>query len=286
MAEPPQGSVAVMALGEDRYGLIRPFWSAGESSSSGVTDVAVAADGTVLVLRRSDPPIVRVALDGAVLGHLGGGLILDGHALTVAPDGLIWVVDRDAHEVLALDPRGTVVRRLGERHHPVQDGGLNHPAAVAVAPDGRVLVADGYGNNMVHVFDVDGRPVHRFGGRGSGRGHFSTPHGILIDCDGRVLVADREHDRVQVLDLEGRFLAEWSELHRPMALAMASDGSILVSDQVPRLSRFREDRFVGACRPVATAGHGLAVGPDGSIYLAETPPFDRVVRLEPIMALR
>lgn len=213
------------------------------------------------------------------------GLIVDGHAPTHGLDGLLWAVDRDAHEVLGLDPDGAVVRRLGRRHRPMHDAPFNHPASVASTPDGHVYVADGYGNQLVHVFDPAGVLVHRFGGRGTDRGQFSTPHGIIIDRSARVLVADRENDRGQIFDAEGRWTAELRDVHRPMDLAEHPDGSILVSDQVPRLSRFERDAFAGSARPVAVAGHGLAVSGDGSIYLAETPPCDRVVRMVPITDL-
>lgn len=284
----PPGTVAVLALGEHEYGLVRPFWGGeeGPNRPHGVTSVAVTPDGTVLILRRADPPILAVAPDGTTLRTLAEGVIEDGHSLTVGHDGLLWVVDRDAHEVVGLSLDGTIERRLGRRHHPVQGGAFNHPAAVATTADGHVYVADGYGNHLVHVFDADGRMVHRFGGRGAGEGRFATPHGILLTRDDRVLVADRENDRVQVFDLDGLWVTEWRDLHRPMDLAETPEGDVLVSDQVPRLSRFVGDEYVGGARPVASAGHGLCVAGDGSIYLAETPPRDRVIRMVPLMGRR
>lgn len=281
--DPPAGTVATVVLGEQCYGLVRPFWGGQVvPAPHGVSAVAVDAAGRVQVLRRSDPPLIEVAPDGTTVREWGHGRILDGHTLALGRDGLLWVVDRDAHEVIGFDVDGEVVRTLGRRHHPTDGGAFNHPAAVAAMADGHVLVADGYGNSLVHVFDASGRLVHRFGGPGSSPGRFSTPHGILVDSAGRILVADRENDRVQVFTPDGVWLEEWRDLPRPMDLAEAADGSILVTDQVPRLSRYLEGRLVGRCRPVATAGHGVAVGPDGSIYLAEPPPRDRVARLRPV----
>ncbi len=273
----------IMDLGGRHYRLTRPFdRTVPESPLVGVSAVAAGPDGRVYVLQRSDPPIAVLDQHGLVIGGFGHGVVVDGHGISFGADGLVWVVDRDAHEITGFTPDGEVVRVLGRRHHPVFGGPFNHPAAVAVTREGEAYVADGYGNSMVHVFDGEGVHLHSFGGPGDGPGRFSTPHGIIIDRSGRVLVADRENDRVQVFDREGEWLEEWRDLARPMDLSEDEDGSILVTDQVPRLTRFVEGVIVGRCRPVASAGHGVAVSAGGAIYLAEPAPRDRVVRLVPI----
>jgi DNA-binding beta-propeller fold protein YncE len=273
----------VMDLGGARHQLTRPFQRAPEGSPlEGVSSVAAGPDGLVYVLQRSDPPVVVLDADGFVVGGFGTGTISDGHGITFGGDGLVWVVDRDGHQVVAFSPQGEVMRVLGARHHPVFAAPFNHPAAVAVTVGGDVYVADGYGNSMVHVFDGGDRHVHSFGGAGAAPGRFSTPHGIIVDRDGRVLVADRENDRVQVFDRHGVWLEEWRDLARPMDLCEAADGSILVTDQVPRLTRFVGGVVTGRCRPVASAGHGVTIAPNGEILLAEPAPRDRVVRLTPI----
>ncbi len=54
---------------------------------------------------------------------------------------------------------------------------------------------------------------------GSGPGEFTTPHAIWVDRSERVLVADRENNRVQVFDRDGRFLEMWGDLYHPMDIA-------------------------------------------------------------------
>lgn len=272
----------VVVLGGRSYVVERPFGVVDPAAGVRiVSSVAVAIDGSVHVLQRSGAPVLMHDPSGALLRTRGEGRITDGHIMAFGPDGLLWVVDRDAHEVVALDGDGAVVRSLGVRHRPIDGGVFNHPSAVAERTDGHVLVADGYGNSLVHVFDAQDRLVHVFGGPGLGPGRFSTPHGILIDRAGRIVVTDRENDRVQVFDEDGTWREEWVDVYRPMDVAEDADGGILVTDQVPRLSRFVDGVLVGRCRTPAIA-HGVAVAADGTIYLAEPPPSDRVTRLVPI----
>jgi DNA-binding beta-propeller fold protein YncE len=49
---------------------------------------------------------------------------------------------------------------------------------------------------------------------GSGPGEFKTPHGLAFDSQGRLFVADRGNDRIQIFDQEGTFLDEWKQFSR------------------------------------------------------------------------
>ena len=66
-------------------------------------------------------------------------------------------------------------------------------------------------------FSKDGRYLKEWGKKGKGAGEFNLPHAICLDPDGRIYVGDRENDRVQVFDPEGKFLAQWTEGGRPSA---------------------------------------------------------------------
>jgi len=80
------------------------------------------------------------------------------------------------------------------------------PTQTAVAPDGRIYIADGYGQPWVHIYSKDARYVKSFGGLGSGKGQLDNPHGIKIDTRGAVplvLVSDRGNSRLQYFTLEG-----------------------------------------------------------------------------------
>ena len=178
---------------------------------------------------------------------------------TPRPTARILVADRDAHQVLRFDKDGKVVQALGKRHWPSLDAPFNHPTAAAQAPDGEIYVADGYGNSSVHRFAADGSLIRTWGGQGSGPGAFTTPHAIAVDSRGRVLVADRENNRVQVFDREGNFVAEWGDFYHPMQIWIDDRDLVFVTDQIPRISLLTLDgKLVGRCRGAINGAHGLS----------------------------
>ena len=95
------------------------------------------------------------------------------------------------------------------------DGPFNHPTRTAVALDGEIYVADGYGNARIHRFTPEGKWRASFGQVGQGSSEFMTPHSIIVDRQNRLVVCDRENDRVQIFERDGRWLAEWRGLCRP-----------------------------------------------------------------------
>lgn len=83
------------------------------------------------------------------------------------------------------------------------------PAGIAVAPSGDIFIADGYANARVHRFSADGALKQSWGEPGDGPGEFMLPHGACVTADGRLLIADRENDRVQVFTQDGEFVSQW-----------------------------------------------------------------------------
>ena len=280
-AAPPETGRIVLA--GRRYKVQRHFGDLPETvAPARVSMVAVDRDGRLHVLRRGTVPVVVFAADGTVLSAYGEGRIFDPHGITIDDRNRVFIVDRDAHQVLCFAADGTVLFGLGERHTPQWERPFNHPTKVAVAPDGDIYVADGYGNARVHRFDPTGQLRSSFGTIGHGPGAFLTPHSILVDARDRVLVCDRENNRVQVFDRDGTWLASWTGLCRPMDLCALPDGTILVTDQVPSLTAFAPDGVrLGRARPSLNGAHGIAAAPDGSLYLAEIDP-PSITKLTPV----
>ena len=261
----------VVAFGDRRYRVHRPWGTMpNHPKLAGLSKGALDSEGCLYVCQRTDPPIVVFAPNGTFVRSFGDGLIGDSHGIFVTDDDRVLVVDRDGHQVLGFDKRGKRLFTLGDREHPRYQEPFNHPTDIAVGPNGDMYVADGYGNTRVHRFSPDGALIRSWGAPGGGPGEFVTPHGIGVLPDGRVLVGDRENNRVQVFDGEGDYLAEWGNFYKPMDIFVAND-LVYVSDQVPRVTALKHDgTVVGSCKPVVVLPHGVRGDRDGNIYFFET----------------
>src|SRR5579864_6310421 len=204
-----------VALGPRRYRVDRNWARLPPGFSlAGVSQVAVDSKDRVYIFKRGDPPVVIFDEKGAFVEGWGTGVIADAHGIFITKHDEIILVDRDGHRVVGFDVAGRELWAIGDPTRPKLQAPFNHPADVAVDPaNGRIYVADGYANSVVHCFDADHGLIRSWGGPGAGRGEFTTPHGIWIDVDGRVLVSDRENDRVQIFDGDGRYLTQWRDLY-------------------------------------------------------------------------
>ena len=269
-----------VVMSERRYRVERPW---GELPPDielvALSQLAVDRDGRVYTYQRAVPPVVVFEPNGAFRAAWGEGLIADAHGIFISGDDRVFLVDRDAHQILIFTTEGEQLGALGSRHAPRFQAPFNHPTDVAVAADGEIYVSDGYGNSAVHRFSASGEHMTTWGRPGSGPGEFTTPHAIWVDRGDRVLVADRENNRVQVFDREGRFIEAWGDVYHPMDIAEDDSGMILVTDQIPRLSMFSpEGELTGRCRAVWNGAHGVASNAQGDIFLAEIRP-NRVTKL-------
>jgi hypothetical protein len=271
-----------VVLGELTYRVERPWGRLPEGVALGqISQLAVDSRRRVYVFQRAEPPVLVFQPSGAYRAGLATGLIDDAHGIAIAPDDRLFLVDRDAHQILIMSTRGELQGTLGERHRPRADAPFNHPADVAIAGDGEIYVADGYGNAMVHRFAADGRHLQSFGRPGSGPGEFTTPHAVWVDRQDRVLVADRENDRVQLFGRAGNFLGQWNGFYHPMDIWEDSAGRIYVTDQIPRLSQLSPaGELIGRCRPCYNTPHRVLGAPDGAIFIAEMNP-SQVVKMTP-----
>ena len=172
----------VVGTGDFVYDVFRPWgllpagWTFGT-----ISHVAVDSKDRVYFYQRKDPPVLVFDGAGNFLTGWGDGRLRDAHGIYVGRDDHVYVCNRDEHEVLKLTPEGRIVLTLGQRGRPSLQAPFNHPADVALAPNGEIYVADGYGNSAIHRFSPEGQHLGSWGRPGAGPGQFTTPHGIWID---------------------------------------------------------------------------------------------------------
>lgn len=98
-------------------------------------------------------------------------------------------------------------------------------ADVAWDKSGNIYVADGVtmngGNARVAKFDKDGHFIKSWGSRGSEPGQFNSLHGIALDANGNVYVADAGNKRIQVFDGDGNFKSAITTVGTPYAICIS-----------------------------------------------------------------
>ena len=194
---------------------------------------AVAADAKdhVYVFHRGLHPIIEFDPAGKFVRSFGEGLFDSPHGLRIDPEGNIWAVDNAAHVVVKMDPKGRVRMVLGRRGTSGETEDLFfRPTDVTFAPNGDFFVSDGYGNSRVVKFAKNGKFIKAWGKRGVKDSEFNTPHSVVVDKSGRLLVADRENFRIQIFDQDGKFLQKWGHVGSPWGLALHGDNTLFMSD--------------------------------------------------------
>ena len=147
---------------------------------------------------------------GEVLKSWGADLFIMPHGLEVDKENNIWVTDVALHQIFKFNSEGNLLLILGEAKVPGTDAShFNLPTDVAVSDDGSFYVSDGYGNSRVVKFSKEGEYLFEWGSFGNKQGEFNTPHGIDLDKNGNVYVADRENNRIQKFDANGNFITTW-----------------------------------------------------------------------------
>jgi DNA-binding beta-propeller fold protein YncE len=189
------------------------------------------------------PPVLEFDEAGNLIGHWGGpGKGYDwpdsNHGITVDYKGNVWIGGngegndpkrfRD-NMILKFTQDGKFLMQIGK---PYQSKGSNDPDNVKGAAKmfvdqktNELIVADGYGNHRVVVFDADtGKYKRHWGAYGKkpddtdlGNYNPSAPpakqfrnpvHCADLSNDGLLYVCDRPNDRIQVFKADGTFVKE------------------------------------------------------------------------------
>ena len=257
------------------------------------------------------PVVMKFDASGKLVRSFGAGLFVFPHGIHVDAQGNVWVVDglppgagrgdaptvSGGHHIVKFSPDGKILLRLGMPGMTGSDSmHFNQPSDVITAPNGDIFVADGHGgdsNARIVKYDRNGKFIKEWGSRGSARGQLDAPHALAMDSKGRLFVADRANNRIQIFDQEGKSLDEWPQFSRPSGVYIDKNDVIYVADSESNKSRkhseWKRGIRIGSARdgkvtafipddnpsvdegPLAgTSGpEGVAADADGNVYGAE-----------------
>lgn len=125
--------------------------------------------------------------------------------IAVDRDGTIYVSDSNHNRVMAFSEEGETIWVAGRPVEGLQQETQNPfvlPRGLAIMRDGSILVADPLGQQLVRL-DTDGSVIRSYGVRGTAEGQVNFPNDVSVFAE-RVLLADRQNNRVQVVNLIGR----------------------------------------------------------------------------------
>jgi len=222
---------------------------------------------------RSEPPILHIDASGKVDRRFGNGMFVQAHGFCQDRDGNFWAGDSGpfadnpatkgrGFQLFKFSADGKVLLTLGKAGVSKADKATTFigPTACAIAPNGEIIVADGHwprptdaqqdGDRLVRI-KTDGSFVAEYGKMGTGPGEFMGPHALAFDSQGRLFVADRSNNRVQIFDRNMQFVDEWRHFGRPSGIAILRDDTVIVADS-------ESSQFIGG-PPQAPEGGGNVV---------------------------
>ncbi len=197
-----------------------PGWGLGHDGRSilGPTHGGVVVDRAGNVYTSAQKGVVVFSPAGKVLRSFLGKDHSDIHDLEIRDEGGVEYIygarnnDREGIKFRASD--GGIVLRLGFPKKSGLDGTRFSPTAITVAPNGDIVLSDGYASDRIFKFDGNGKYLMHFGSKGNGKEEFNTAHGMTLDTryePPRLLICDRNHQpkgRLVHYSLEGKFIAE------------------------------------------------------------------------------
>ncbi len=275
--------------------------------------VGVDTHDNVYVFNRGQHPMMVFDRQGNFLRSWGEGIFPRAHGVTMAPDDTMFCTDDGDHTVRKCTLDGKVLFTLGTSGKPapfMSGDPFNRCTHVAIDPrNGDFYVSDGYGNARVHKYSPDGRLLFSWGESGTDPGQFNIAHNIATDREGWVYVADRENQRVQVFDPNGKFEAQWVNMARPCGLYIDQTAGLAYIGELgsaigpnsqavrlgPRVSIYDTqghllarvgDQPEGEAPGQFIAPHGICIDSRGDIYVGEVSWTHTGSRLTPPRELR
>lgn len=245
----------IIGSGSHQYEVIDLWGKLPEGMSFGTTHGVVEdAKGRIYIHHRGQKSVSIFDPDGQHIASWGETYSSGAHGMYLnrEADGEYLYLGLTSQEIVAkttLD--GQELFRIPTPPRPdIYDNDQKRfiPTEVAVAANGDIYIADGYGQAWIHRYTKNAEYITSFGGFGRTDGKLDNVHGIKIDTRGpkeRVLVADRGNNRLQYFTLEGEFISSvTAELRKPCTTIQWKD-EIYIPDLFSRVSVFdRNDQLI------------------------------------------
>ena len=264
-------------FGEEPEDTMPAGWKFGRVSS-----VATNPAGTEVYVfhrgKKADPLIV-FDNKGKYLRSWGKGVFGNPHGLRVDRAGFVWITDNGDHQVMKFTKEGKLLLTLGIKGKAGTDSKtFNRPTDIAFAKNGDFYVSDGYGNSRVVKFSKDGKYLLDWGKKGTKPGEFNTPHSVALDSKGTVYVSDRENNRIQIFDPNGKFLRQWTHLGATQNIFITPKDEMWIITHRDNIENLTYDTLAGRIMHIDLAtgkilgamespGHWLDVSSTGEIYI-------------------
>ena len=249
---PPQNAMA------NPYGEMIPDWPhTGDIELGSAIGILADGQGGLWLQHRGTPSLLHFDAQGDIVEQRDPGFST-AHGMCRDSDGNFWMIDSgpfwqkspDAgvrgNQVFKYSPDGTLLLTLGKAG--VSRAGSDtfiQPTACIETPDGNILIADGHwprpsgaprdGDRLV-LYSRDGEFLRSYGQYGRNPGEFMGPHGLAYDSQGRLFVADRSNNRIQIFDKDMNVVDEWHQFGRPSNLVILADDTLIVADSESNLT--------------------------------------------------